>query len=193
VIDVKNRVSRGGVEMCFANKRLPYFCGLVAIAFALGVTGCNVPKEDAATVALREKFVTGAAPESPMTLTEVAEKLKASAGATESLEVTVVGRIFAGELEPWENGKASFVLSELPAEGHGAGHDADNCPFCKRRAAKAPTGIVKFVDDKKETISIDARTLFNVTNDQRVAIHGTAIAGEFGSLVLIASQMYIYK
>jgi len=166
--------------------------GIAAVAWFLLAVGCNSSTDDPATVAMREKFLVTNPLDSPISMTKTAEKLEAKATDSEPLQVTVVGRISAGELEPWETGKASFMLSELPEDGHGEGHDADNCPFCKRRAAKAPTGIVKFVDEKNETLAIDARKLFGLEKDQQVAIRGTAIASEFNTIVFVADQMYIF-
>jgi len=159
-------------------------------------SGCNFVSEDPKTVAIRDQIVSRVPIEGAITLTELAKSIAAIESSdveVESVRVTLVGRIFAGALEPWEPGKASFVLSELPAEGHGEGHDADNCPFCKRRAAKAPHGIVKFVDEKNEILSIDARKLLGVAKDDRVTVRGTAIADQFGSLVVTADQIYIAK
>jgi hypothetical protein len=112
---------------------------------------------------------------------------------SEVADITIVGRIYAGQLEPWEDGKASFMLSELPEDGHGEGHDSDNCPFCKRRLAKAPTAIVKFVDAQGQTLPIDSRKLFGLEKEQAVVVHGTVIAGEFNSIVLVADQLHIRK
>ena len=166
------------------------FICLVLLAI---IGGCRGEVEDPATLALRQKFLVASEPLNPVSLTEAAELVAADPTRTEPLTVTIVGRIHSGDLEPWEPGKASFILSELPAEGHGAGHDADNCPFCKRRAAKAPTAIVRFADDKNETLAIDARTLFGVKKGQAVVVSGQLIPGEFNSLVLTAEQIHPRK
>lgn len=166
--------------------------GFAATAWFLLAVGCNSSTEDPATLAMRDMFLVTSPLENPISMTQAAEKLEAKAADSAPLQVTVVGRISAGDLEPWEAGKASFMLAELPEDGHGEGHDADNCPFCKRRAAKALTGIVKFVDDKNETLAIDARKLFGLEKDQHVAIRGTAIAGEFNTIVLVADQIYVF-
>lgn len=106
-------------------------------------------------------------------------------------KVTLVGRVHAGELDPWEPGKASFMISELPPDGHGEGHDSDNCPFCKRRLAKAPTGVVKFVSDDGQTIPVDSRALFGLEKGQTVVVSGTLVAGEFNSIVLLADKLHV--
>jgi len=103
----------------------------------------------------------------------------------------VVGRIFAGAMEPWDPGKASFLLAELPDEGHGEGHDADNCPFCKRKAAKAPTAIVQFVDSAGNVITTDARKLLGVGKKDVVVVRGKVSAGELNTLLITATEMHI--
>jgi len=164
---------------------------LGCLVIGMGIAGCGGVAEDPATRSLRERYVAVDPLADPISLTDAASLLEANPEDKEPKSLVVVGRIYAGDLDPWEQGKASFVLSELPADGHGAGHDADNCPFCKRRAAKAPTGIVKFVDEKSETLSIDARKLFGIETGQVVRISGKMVAGELNSLVLIADKMQI--
>lgn len=107
--------------------------------------------------------------------------------------VWVIGRIFAGDFEPWEPGSATFLISELPAEGHGEGHDADNCPFCKRKAAKAPKGMVRFLDEQGQPLPIDARKLFGVEKNSVVLVQGDVSVGELNTLVIDAAKMYIRR
>ena len=107
--------------------------------------------------------------------------------------VWVIGRIFAGDFEPWEPGSAAFLISELPAEGHGEGHDADNCPFCKRKAAKAPKGMVRFLDEQGQPLPIDARKLFGVEKNSVVLVQGDVSVGELNTLVIDAAKMHILR
>lgn len=91
--------------------------------------------------------------------------------------VVVAGRIGARGMEPFLENKASFVLVEIPADDHAQkpGHDADNCPFCKKRTANSPMVAVQFVGDDKQPIPIDARKLFDVVKGQDVVISGMAV------------------
>ena len=89
--------------------------------------------------------------------------------------IVVVGRIFAKELDPFEKGQASFILSEVPVSDHGgADHDAESCPFCKRRMAKSPLASVRFVDENGGTLPFDARRIFGIKKGQVVVIKGRA-------------------
>lgn len=105
-------------------------------------------------------------------------------------DVWVVGRIFAGDFDPWEQGRASFLISELPEAGHGEGHDADNCPFCKRKAAQAPKAMVRFADEKGQTVAIDARELFGLKTGDVVAVRGSAKVGELNTLMIDAAALH---
>lgn len=106
-------------------------------------------------------------------------------------EVVVVGRIFAGDMQPFEAGKAAFVLTELPEEGHGAGHDPDTCPFCKRRAAKQPSAIVRFLDESGQPIPLDARKLLGLNPKDVVVIRGTATPGQMNTILIDASELSV--
>jgi hypothetical protein len=89
--------------------------------------------------------------------------------------VTVVGRIAARDNEePFLEGKASFVMLDLPDDAHAAdkGHDSANCPFCKRRSAKAALAAVQFVDEKGVVLPFDARRLFGVEKGAKVIVRG---------------------
>lgn len=105
----------------------------------------------------------------------------------------VIGRIHAGDFEPWETGQAAFLISEVPDEGHGKGHDVDNCPFCKRKAAQAPKGMVRFLDAEGQPIPIDARKLFGVEKNDIVVIYGAVAVGELNTLMIDASGLHVLR
>lgn len=180
------------------------------------VSGCGGASEDPETMALRDKYLSTSELENAISLTEAAKLVNVGAeakldeaqadeakqaeakpdeatGETSRPKVTLVGRVHAGDLDPWEPGKASFMISELPPDGHGEGHDSDNCPFCKRRLAKAPTGVVKFVADDGQTVPVDSRALFGLEKGQTVIVSGTLVAGEFNSIILLADKLHVRK
>jgi len=184
-----------------AGRNFPGFLAAGALVCLIAI-GCQSEQIDSKTAELREQFLEAAEPAGAITLTELATQLgvvKPDDGAEPSPttpaataeSVVVVGRIFAGDMEPWDAGKASFLIAELPDEGHGEGHDADNCPFCKRKAAKAPTAIVQFVDASGQVIPIDARKLFGINTKDVVVIRGQAAPGELNAMVVTATDMHI--
>lgn len=150
-----------------------------------GLTGSEIAAEDSAGEgSAAEPAVTSAAD-------AASPAQPAAAPLAPGAEVWVVGRVFAGDFEPWENGQASFLISELPEQGHGAGHDADNCPFCKRKAAQAPKAMVRFRDEAGQTLPIDARKLFDIQTQDVVVVRGTATVGELNTLIIDATSLHV--
>lgn len=114
-------------------------------------------------------------PEDPKSLTQAAEDLSVSQPAAAPQEMVLIGKIDAGDFPAFQDGQATFMLSELPADGHGLNdpdHE-DNCPFCKRRAEKAPKAIVNLVDSDGKTLENDARKLLGVAQGDRIIAVGT--------------------
>ena len=105
-----------------------------------------------------------------MTPTEIKETV------TEPTSLKVAGRIDAGEIEPFQKGIASFVISQLPDDSHAGGdpNHADNCPFCKRKLKNAPKAVVQFLDADGKVLQVDARELLGVAKGDVVVVQGTA-------------------
>jgi hypothetical protein len=122
--------------------------------------------------AIRQQFVLPAEPAGAITPTVAKQKL----GPTPQ-PIVLAGRIGARGMEPFLDGKASFVLVEIPADDHAQkpGHDADNCPFCKKKNANAPMVAVQFVGADGKPIPIDARKLFGVAKGTDVVVQGTGV------------------
>ncbi|TWT81629.1 hypothetical protein CA13_30820 [Planctomycetes bacterium CA13] len=113
-------------------------------------------------------------PADAKTPTELMESL------AEPTMVVVAGSIDAGDLEPFEKGKATFVLSQLADEEHAQGDPdhANKCPFCKRKLESAPKVVVQFVDDSGNVLSQDARDLLGVKKGSAVVVKGTGVYEE---------------
>jgi len=138
----------------------------------LSVTGADA-KETLSFDQARAAFVMAEPPAASLTIGD-AQKLLEKA-AKNRAAVTVVGRIAAREGEdPFLDGKASFVLMDLPDDDHSSkkGHNAEDCPFCKRRRAKAAMAAVQFVDADGDVVPLDARKLFGLTAGAKVVIRG---------------------
>lgn len=132
------------------------------------VAAAAVP--DAAEV--RKQLLLDAEPAGALSLADAKEKL-----TTTPQPVVIAGRIGARGIEPFLEGKASFSLVEIPADDHASkpGHDADDCPFCKKRAAKSPIAAVQFVGADGKPIPLNARKLFGVAKGSDVVIRGTGV------------------
>ncbi len=160
----------------------------VAVALLAIVLGCT--SQDPRTESLRKKFVLAAEPSGAKTIADSREQVG------ERPEVVVVGRISGGDVEPWADGQAAFMIAEaLPADdGHAnaAGHDPTTCPFCRRRAAKAnATALVQFHGDDGKLLDIDARKLLGVAKDQTVVVQGQGSVNDLGVLVIAANGIHV--
>jgi hypothetical protein len=133
-------------------------------------SACLALDLDPATV--RQALVVGQEPAGATTPSAARQKLNAT-----PQRIVVAGRIGARGMEPFLEKKASFVLVEIPADDHAKkpGHDDDNCPFCKKRAAKSPIAAVQFVGADGKPIPMDARELFGVAKGSDVVIRGSAV------------------
>lgn len=160
-------------------------------SFALGCGSIAEPL-DPQTQSLRGQFVLAEEPAEPLTIAESQEKI------AEQPEVVVVGRIDASTFDPWAKGQAAFVISEAPKDGAGhadrPGHDAANCPFCKRRAAKQDaTALIQLRDEQGEVLPIDARKLLGVKENQVVVVRGQGQVNDLGVLIISATGVHLRK
>jgi hypothetical protein len=141
---------------------------LVCTAMVVGCSDApSAPSQSVPTE--REQFISSTEPEGASSIAAA----KAIAAEKQPQEVVLIGQILAGQFDPFESGKATFVLTELPEEGHGKGHDSANCPFCKRRAAKAAKVVVQCTDAKGEILPIGAQQLLGLEPNQVVVVSGT--------------------
>lgn len=109
---------------------------------------------------------------------------------------SIVGRVVNGQ--DWEPDQAMFLLRDLQADAalshdHGDG-DHSECAFCQ--AKEKETGamaLVQIVNDAGELISMDARKLLGVEENQVVVAQGTGTIDEDGTLVFRASKIFIRK
>jgi hypothetical protein len=135
----------------------------------------------------------------------VANKKKPAAPKTR--EVVLVGQI--GGMPnvwpethpdfPWYGGQASFFLvdSKIAQKfaAHAKHHGGQECAFCRQLAAKNANAIavVNLVDEKGETLRVDARKLFELKERQTVVVRGTAklLAGSL--LVVDATGLHVKR
>lgn len=164
------------------DRMLLFCCGLSAFVVVGSLLGCNGPIIDPSIEKYRQKFLSDDL--SPAGLTIGAAK----EGLSNNAEVTITGRIAAGDDNPFDPEKAMFVLSELPEEGHD--HDAGDCPFCKRKEANSPIAIVQFSDGQGNPINIAADKLFGLKQKQHVTVVGDAsIVGD--QLIVSAKSLTV--
>jgi len=128
--------------------------GLLAGVFVAGSALAALADVDMAAV--RTALVLVEEPAAAVSLEVARQKL-----GTTPQPIVVVGRIGAKGMDPFLQGKASFSLLEVPADDHAEkpGHNADDCPFCKKRQANATMAAVQFLGPDGKPIPVDARQL----------------------------------
>jgi hypothetical protein len=167
------------------------FASVVLAAMAIG---CAKSPGDSSTSA-------GPSPEGEAYLTSVEPQgaldvQEALAQAEDSKEVTVVGRI-GGEVDPWVEGQAAFLLvdSSLKTCDEKGEHDCatpwDYC--CDTDVLPKMKTMVKVVDDSGKTVATDARQLLGVKESQTLVVRGKAKKDEAGNLTVLASQVFVRK
>ncbi len=142
-------------------------CGVV---FAAGCDRKESVTNSGTRPAGAAKYILTTEPADPQTPTEVKESV------TEPALVAITGRIDAGDVEPFQDGVASFLISQLPEGDHAEGDPdhADNCPFCKRKLKNAPKALVRILDDSGEVMTVDARQLLGIAKGDVVVVRGSA-------------------
>jgi hypothetical protein len=140
---------------------------VLGLVLALGALQAAWAADPAAAPLLLAEEPAGA-----LTLAEAKAKL-----TTTPQPVVIAGRIGARGMDPFLEGKASFSLLEIPTDDHASkpGHNADDCPFCKKRNANSPMAAVQFLAADGKPIPVDARKLFGVAKGSDVVIRGTGI------------------
>jgi len=167
---------------------------LILLVLLAVVSGCN--KGDERVSSLRRQLLLADEPSGAASIADVRDGMTVDTQPDQ--DVLIVGRIGAGEFEPWADGQASFLMAEaLPGSDHAAtpGHDPANCPFCRRRAEKAgnATALVQFRDANGEVFPIDARKLLGVEKDQVVVVRGKGHVDKLGVLVVSATGIHVRR
>jgi hypothetical protein len=142
------------------------------LALALAGASVAVVRAEIDAAAVRRELILAAEPAGVVSLAEARGRL-----GLEPRPIVVAGRIEGKGIDPFLDGKASFSLVEIPADDHAKkpGHDAANCPFCKKRQANATLAAVQFAGADGKPLPLDARKLFGVERGQDVVIRGMGV------------------
>ena len=138
---------------------------------------------------LRERFVVTTAISGETSVSSIRKVLQQE-DASKSVPVIIRGQISAGDLPPWEPGKAAFALTDTTGHDGDTEHDPHTCPFCSRNIQNYMANIY-FRDESGNTIAIDSRKLFDVKEKQTVILQGQGMMAEDGTLEVDAQKMYI--
>ena len=120
--------------------------------------------------AIRGSAVLAEEPAGALSITDAKAKLTAT-----PQPVVVAGRIGGRGTSPFGKNEATFSMLEIPTDDHAAkpGHNPDDCPFCKKRAANSPIAAVSFAGADGKVIPLDAQKLFGVAEGQDVVVRGS--------------------
>lgn len=165
--------------------------GMFLLALVAGISAGCADSASQQLEAARAKYLATSEPAGGQPFSE------ARSGLDAPREVVLVGRVGVPDQDPWVPGKAAFTIRDAADEetsGHGGeGHLAD-CPFCRRRASQPESmAIVQFVDPSGELVAIDARELFELAENQRVVVQGTAQLIDTGALLVSAHKLYVTR
>ncbi len=175
--------------MRFRKSLFAIMLSVVAPSLILCV-GCGA--ENAEVAKSRAQWLVDQKPTDVKTIAEAAELSKTQ--SDQVTDVVITGRISAGDFDPFEKGKATFIMSEIisdPSHPEEAGHDADNCPFCKRKAEKAPKAYVQFKTSGDQVAPIDAQQLFGIKKNDVVYVKGNGKLNDLGIFDFVAQSLYI--
>lgn len=155
------------------------------------VAGCSDATPSSATgpSAAGKKFLTENPPDGVRSVKEIRDELQA-ADASETVAAVVRGRINAGELPPFEEGKAAFALTDATGHDGDDDHDPHTCPFCSRSIGDY-IGQISFYGDDSNLIATDARELFGVKEKSMVVVSGEARIGDDGMLQIRAEKIHV--
>jgi hypothetical protein len=155
---------------------LPVWGLLLAI-----IAGCGGP-QDAELLVYRQRFLLESRP------TEARSPAEARDTLQDSQQVVLLGRARFPEAAGDSADRAMFVLTELSDHDQQGGHDAANCPFCKRRTAKAVKAAVQFVDEAGEVLPFSVERLFEFSDGDVVVVRGRGEWNEPLNLVSVTAD-----
>ena len=154
------------------------------------VTGCG-ESADPEVLAVREKFVLKDKPQQTTSIKRIRKSLQED-GASDEIDAIILVRIAAGDLPPWETGKAAFIVTDATGHEGEKDHDPHTCPYCSRKINDY-LAKVRFYDEQGEVTDIDARELFDVKEKQLVIITGKASIDEEDLLAVSADGIYVVE
>ncbi len=160
---------------------------ILTVAIGLLPVGCDRSLSPE-VVAWRKEFVAAREPDGAITLTEAKAKL------SEESDVTIVGRVGSGKLDPFDKSKAVFILAEAPSADHAheSGHDEKECVFCRRKLEEAPLAHVEFRDASGSPIAMSAKDLLGISEGRIVVVQGRGkYDSELDTVTMTARSLYV--
>ena len=101
-------------------------------------------------------------------------------------------RINAGDVPPFAEGKAAFIVTDATGHDGDESHNPHDCPFCKRDI-KSVIARVEWNDNEGKLIDVDSRELFDVKEFDLLVIEGTGQFAEDDTLIINASKAFVTR
>lgn len=171
----------------------PVFSAFVLLPLVVAISGCGDAMSSSTNPSsnpVAARFLVANAPEPVTSVKAIRDQLLADDGP-ESVEAVISGKINAGDLPPFEEGKAAFALTETNGHEGDDNHDPHQCPFCSR-SIEDYIAQIYFRDEAGNIIATDARELFGVKEMSKVTIEGTAKIGDNGMLHVDAKRLHLH-
>ena len=166
--------------------RLSAGASVVCVLMLSAISGCADLSPE--VVAARAKFVLSASPGEQRGIAWIRKDL--NEGTIEDpADIIVRGRIYAGDVPPWETGEAAFILTDITGHDGDDKHDPYSCPYCSEKI-EDHIAMVRFQGDDG-VLQVDTRELFGVSEKQVVVIRGKGTIGDDNMLEIDADGIYI--
>ena len=154
------------------------------------LTGCG-ESLDPRVVELRQQFMLEKAPANERPVPEIRSDLK-SGKLSQDTPFAIRARINAGDIPPFAQGKAAFIVTDATGHDGDESHNPHDCPFCKRDI-KSVIARVEWNDNQGKLIDVDARELFDVKEFDLMVIEGTGQFADDDTLIIAASKIFVVR
>ncbi len=158
------------------------------LCVALLCSGCSGSVSDG-VAAMREQWLVQTPPTGATPISEI--KSRRAAGELEAGGAVVIrARINAGEMSPWIQDQAAFVVTDATGHDGSENHDPHQCPFC-RRDIMDHIALVRCTAADGQLVPVDARQLLGVTEGELLVVQGTIGDGDADELAIDAQRVHI--
>lgn len=163
---------------------------LFCLLSILLIAGCG-ESLDPRVVELRQQFIVETPPGNERPVPDIRSDLKSGKLSQDTL-FAIRARINAGDIPPFADGKAAFIVTDATGHDGDESHNPHDCPFCKRDI-KSVIARVEWNDKNGKLIDVDARELFDVKEFDLLVIEGTGQFADDDTLMLAASKVFVTR
>jgi hypothetical protein len=118
----------------------------------------------------------------------------AIAQCSETPTLLIKAKVGAGKGDTFDKKRSEFLVSEIPNDEHASdpNHDPSSCPFCRKRAEKAPTVVIRVIDASGKSLPRSAEELFSLKKGMHVLVQGSGTYdSELNTLTIDANALRV--